>query len=244
MLGTKMKLIRTILALAVMSLAANAMANPVSVSTSKNQIKAGSDNQGWFADNYSTGVRDNLTDNYGTGNGGYYDVRSFFIFDLSGLTGTVEAATFKVRRYEQTADGRLDLRSLSKPADKLVFNRSTDEFGFYDSLGSGTNYGSAQVSIGASEDVLSFVLNAAAIADLNANLNRSVGGGYFALAASFESAGYIFGKGYNEPGFGGSNSVQELELTFKNADVPLPGGVALVGLGLVAFGASRKRKAA
>ncbi len=214
-----------------------AQANTITVSTSKNQIKAGSDNQGWFSDVYNTGVVNNRFDNYGTGNGGYYSIRSFFSFDLSDLDGVIESAVFKVRRYTQTADGRLDLRSLAAPADALVYNRSTDAAGFYENLGSGTNYASSTIALGASEDVLSFVLNAAALADINAR----VGAGYFSLAAGFESAGYIFGFATAEPGFDGGNSIQALELTFKQADVPLPGGVALLGLGLVAFGASRKR---
>jgi hypothetical protein len=235
-----MKTIKNALALAAICFAGMASANTITVSTSKNQIKAGSDNQGFFSDLYNTGVTNNLIDNYGTGNGGGYFVRSFFAFDLSDLQGVIESATFKVRRYTQTADGRLDLRSLSSPVEALVFNRSTDAAGFYDALGSGTTYASSNIAVGATDDVLSFMLNATAIADLNAK----VGAGFFALAASFESAGYIFGAGYNEPGFGGGNSIQALELTFKSNDVPLPGSVALLGLGLAAFGASRKRQSA
>jgi hypothetical protein len=237
----KMKISQLGVGLALFASAMVASANTITVSTSKNPIKANSDNQGFFADFYTTGVKDNRIDNYGTGNGGYYTVRSFFSFDLSDLDGVIESAVFKVRRYTQTADGRLDLRSLSTPASALVFNRSTDAPGYYDALGSGNIYASNDVKIGASDDVLSFVLNATAIADLNAR----VGAGYFSLAANFESLGYIFGAGYNEPGFDGGNSVQALELKLKDptTNVPLPGGFALLGLGLLAFGVNRKRQA-
>lgn len=236
-----MKFLRFIAGVSLLIASACASANTITVSTSKNQLKPGTDNQGWFSNFYNSGTPNNNYDNYGTGNGGTYLVKSFFSFDLTDLDGVVESATFKVRRYTQTADGRLDLRSLSTPAASLVFNRSTDAAGYYDALGSGAIYASNNVTIGASDDVLSFMLNATAIRDLNAR----VGAGYFSLAASFESLGYIFGAGFNEPGFGGTNSIQALELTFKDpsTNVPLPGGVALLGLGLAAFAANRKRQA-
>ena len=203
----------------VMSFVSAAHATTVTVSTSLNQLQKGVDNQGWWS-NFSTNGN-SKNDNYYIANG----YRDFFSFDLSGISGNVTSATFQVRRYGQSGNVLLDLWDVTTPATSLITTRQgISNQAIYNDLGSGISYGEFTVTNGASQDILNFSLNAAALADIN----KKIGQGYFSIGGSLNGAGNLFSNSSSEPGNSGgsANSIQQLVL-----------GIGLVGL------ASRRRKA-
>lgn len=213
-------------------------ASVVTVSTSLNPIQAGTDNQGWWS---NTTTNNNPTnDNYIAGNPND-NFRSFFSFDLSGISGTVTSAQFDVRRYLQSGTVILGLWDVSTAASTLISTRSNiSSPSIFADLGSGTSYGSFTVTTGASADILTFTLNAAALADINAE----VGIGYFSIGAALQGPGTIFSNSSDEPGNSGGarNSIQNLVLTVEPAGaVPEPGSFALAGLALLSAGVARRQ---
>ena len=129
------KLIGACVGLAMMGMAGTASAVPITVSTSDNQISPGVDNQGWWG----TGVNTNPTnDNYISFEPTH---RSYFSFDLGGITGTVISAVLEVRRYSTNEGATLQLFDVSTSATALAQRQILDSAIFND-LGSGTSYGS------------------------------------------------------------------------------------------------------
>lgn len=217
-----------------------AQATVVTISTSLNQLQQGADNQGWWSN--TTQNNNPVNDNYYTGSSGeFFDAfRSFFSFDLSGLSGTVISARFDVRRYDQSGEVNLSLWDVSTPAIDLLTTRTNIlNNAIFTDLGSGINYGSFNVVGGASLDVLQFTLNSAALADINSML----GSGYFSLGASVQGSGYIFGASLDEPGnsFGDFNSVQNLVLNIQPSNnVSEPTALGLLGLGFLGLSVARR----
>jgi hypothetical protein len=213
----------------------SARAALVTVTTSDHQLQAGVDNQGWWS---SVRANNNPTnDNYLTEND---DFRSFFSFDLSTIHGTVTSATFDVRRYSGSfGPVTLGLFDVSTPAATLITTRQEiSDPAIFDDLGTGNSYGSFVVNPGESTDILSFILNDAALTDIRS----AEGQGFFSIGARVLSGAFIFAASNDEPGgpSGGLNSIQRLVLDVQA--VPEPGSLVLLGVGLAAFGSTRLRK--
>jgi len=205
-----------------------AQAAVVTVTTSDNQLQAGVDNQGWWS---TFAINNNpVNDKYFTE---LDDFRSFFSFDLSTTSGTVTSATFEVRRYDQFLPVTLGLFDVSTPAATLITTRQSvlSPIIFAD-LGTGNSYGTFNVNTGASTDILSFALNATALADINS----TVGQGFFSVGARVLSGPAIFSASNQEPGSsdGQFNSVQRLVLNVQT--VPEPNSLVLMFLGLIGLG--------
>lgn len=219
---------------AVLVFAGAAQAAVYNIETSLNPLQAGTDNQGWYGSNTSNNNATN--DNYYTGFGGGFELRSWFAFDLSSVAGTITGITFEVTRYGQSGNLTLGIFDVTTPASQLPLNRGAGVFpAIFNDLGSGTSYGTFSVSNGSSTDVLSLALNPAAIVDANA------ASGYFAIGAAIvgSSSGFIFAGSNDEPGNGGSGYTQRLVITTDAAGVPETSGAAgllaaaLAGLGIV-----------
>jgi hypothetical protein len=151
----------------------------VTYDTSQAEFAPPSLNQGWWPSSTAGDVNTStLNDNHYTGRLGNSILRSFYTFDLVGVTGTVTSATFRVHRGFQNATVTLQLWDVSTNAATLNNNVGFNASIFAD-LGSGNSYGSFVVPTGNSSDYLTFTLDSQALTDISAN-----SGGYFSIGAS------------------------------------------------------------
>ncbi|MEH2269167.1 MAG: PEP-CTERM sorting domain-containing protein [Nostoc sp.] len=200
-------------------------------------LSLSSSNQGWWS---TESANQSQNDNYITGKLGTAFYHNFFTFDLSALAG-VSTATLQIQRFEGSGDPTktLGFFDVSTSADVLSQKDNNPNVNIYNDLGSGKNYGTFNVSTSGNQDeILSFVLNSDAIADINARSGKffSIGG---ALLGDLEI-------GYPSPYlFGGSfGSSATLVVDADLATVPEPGTLSGVVLaGITGLWLKRKRKA-
>jgi hypothetical protein len=206
------------------------LAATVIISTSDSPVSAGRDNQGFWRDAAANANPTN--DNYIAGFiVGLGDFRSYFSFDLSGVTGTVVSATLQLRRYDTDPGATLNLFDVNTSASALAQRQVIDN-AIYGDLGSGVSYGSFTAGSGNSLDVMSFALNAAARGDINAAL-----GAFFSIGAT-STGGVHFSHSNDEPGNSSSNFTQQLVLETEPSltATPLPAALPLFATGLGVMG--------
>jgi hypothetical protein len=146
-----------------------------------------------------------------------------------------------VRRYDQSVGAvTLGLWDVSTPAATLITTRNgISSPAIFADLGSGTPYGVFSVSTGASGDVLTFSLNAAALADIN----QDVGMDYFSIGAALQGAGTIFASSHSEPGNtgGAENNIQQLVLEVSTVSaVPEPATMTMLAIAMLLFAAWKR----
>ncbi|BAY73659.1 hypothetical protein NIES25_00670 [Nostoc linckia NIES-25] len=191
--------------------------------------------QGWWS---TTESNTNDNTNYITGDARGRSFRNFFTFDL-GAIGEVSSATLQVQRFDGSENGikTLGLFDVSTPADILSQKVNSPNDTIYSDLGSGKNYGTFDVSSsGDSNEILNFVLNSDAIADINSRSGQffSIGG---ALLGQFGIDDNLFSGS-------GDGSLATLVVDTDSATVPEPytvGGIAVAGV--AGLWLKRKRKA-
>ncbi|MEH2145715.1 PEP-CTERM sorting domain-containing protein [Nostoc sp.] len=200
-----------------------------------------SDQGWWAAEGGQNGHNDNDNTNYVTGYIRGTDLRNFFTFDLGAIAG-VSSATLQIQRFEGSVNPTetLGFFDVSTPANVVTHKNSSPNNSIYNDLGSGKNYGTFDVTTsGDPNEILSFVLNSDAIADINARSGKffSIGG---ALLGDLEEGGenYLFAASGNGP---------VAKLVIENTDstpVPEPntlGGIAVVSV--AGWWLKRKQKA-
>ncbi|MEH2309295.1 hypothetical protein [Nostoc sp.] len=198
-------------------------------------VSLSSSNQGWWS---KTAGNSNQNDNYITGNLDATNYANFFTFDLNNLAG-VSTATLQVKRFQGAGNPTktLSFFDVSTAADVLAQKVNNPNAVIYNDLVSGKNYGTFNVStFGNSDEILSFVLNSDAIADINARSGRffSIGGALLGDIGIGEQ--YLFGFSFE--------SSATLVLNTDLASVPEPGilnGAVLVGITVLLL--KRKGKA-
>jgi len=221
-----LKFARTALTSLAVLAACASTANAASVTLTWND-------SGWYN---SSGDHDSTNKNYIAGIGDFY--RNYFVFDRSGVSGTITGATLRL-----TIPGTPDPDGISSAGNYSLFDVSTaiadlkaDQSGLtgvYDDLGTGTSYGSSFYDGSESGTTTDIVLNAGALTGLNAVSSL------FALGGSFDGDGFIFGFTSDDPKY-----LRQLILTTSDNATPEPGTIALIGLALVGLAATtRQRKA-
>jgi hypothetical protein len=190
-------------------------------------------NTGWW-DN--TGFHGATNLNYGTGTGAGADHRSFFVFDLAGLSGAVLSATFEVFNpatgyNSPNPTETINFFDVSTPIATLIADGSGQTAIFTD-LGSGSFYGARVFNAADNNSLVSIALSAAAVAGINASL-----GSRFAIGGALSNPGdvnIIRGVFLNSNG----SEIKRLQLTV----VPEPGTLALASLSLLLGIAGLRRR--
>jgi hypothetical protein len=177
-----------------------AEAATIELSTAQGPIDPGGINQGWWTATGPANVNPNT--NYFVGKDDLgREFRDFFTFDLRLIPSdlTVVGATLRVNAGFSTAGDLIEtvgFFDVSTDAVTLNRNTGTSEAIFAD-LGTGRSYGTFPVNRGTLGD-LSFVLNADAVADINASRP-----GYFSLGGRLLS----FSRPDAEFRFGGTEGL-------------------------------------
>jgi hypothetical protein len=165
--------------------------------------------------------------------GGELHYRNFFVFDLSGVTGTVTSAQIQLFTYvSDSLPGTYTLYDVVTPISILQTTVGIDP-AIYDDLGTGVSYGSITISSENNFSIITFDLNSAAIAALQSN-----SGSLFAVGGHFDGRGVVFG--------GSDFDIRNrIILQTSNGTIPEPSTLFLLGAGLagVVLKMGKRRKA-
>jgi len=154
------------------------------------------------------------------------EIRNFFTFDLSSLSDAVVSATLRLTRFDYYSSADSEIYGLfDVSTDTAILNDTNGvNAAIYADLGTGVSYGEFEVfSTSDPNDVLTFVLNAAAIDAINA-----ASGGWFSIGGVLLSPGSpsqdvegLFAGSHKDDG------VQELVLEV----IPEPATITLLAIG-------------
>jgi hypothetical protein len=194
--------------------------------TSDSQFLNGTKNQGWWS---TTIPNMNINDNYFVGAVETNILRNFFTFDLSPLNQNVVGATLELTRFMSSGDPEETIGFFDVSTDAVTLNNNTGtSASIFNDLGTGKSYGEFDVPpSGSVTDVFSFMLNANAIADINA-----ARGGFFSIGGSLLSINRL--GMYNEFFFA-STKMTGIQRLILNTAPPQPVPEAMSGWELLAF---------
>jgi hypothetical protein len=175
---------------------------------------------GWYD---QTGFNSAGNANYSAGNHFDSQLNDYFSFTLTGVSGTVTAATFNVSSYSVFVSGTYDIYSTSLTPAQMGGGCSGC-VAIFNALSSGSLIGSLGVTPSDSNTTLTIALNAAGLAWLTAN----------------EGGGIVLGGAFPQPANGGDNDIfgnssftDSNNLTITSGSVPEPSSVVFMGTGLL-----------
>lgn len=198
---------------------------------------------GWWN---SDGGHISTNSNYIAGRIGSLEYRNFFVFDLSGVSGTVTSASLQLFNpstgyVSPDANEMYTLYDVSTSITALTTGGSGQTAIFTD-LGTGTTYGSVSVSSGDNGQLVEITLNGNGLAALNgATGSFAIGGALTSLSGS--STQHVFG--WTHLGNPTKKLFLETGELSQTQPVPEPSTLVLVGsgLGLCFLSGYRKRQA-
>ncbi|SDW40123.1 VPLPA-CTERM protein sorting domain-containing protein [Albimonas donghaensis] len=192
------------------------------------------------------GVSSATNTNIMTGRNGSVERRSYFLFDLGGISGTVTGASLSFAAGSAAApdtglywsfDSSEILTAFQVDTAPDTLETAPGSVAIFNDLGSGDVFGSGATSSGYNTDMnaFSFALNGTALADIEAAL-----GGEFALGGALSD---LSGQAF-ESIFASSSGagLATLSLTVEASDVPLPAAAPLLAAGLGALGLTARRR--
>lgn len=192
---------------------------------------------GWYR---SDGVHTPQNQNYQTGFFDGTERRSFFVFDLSTVSGTVTAAT--LRLFNPLVSPTLTGYQSPDPSETLeIYDVTTSAasvtgaaagVGGFSDFGSGTLYGSKTVSAADNGTVVEIVLNASAVAAIDSGSGLFLLGGALSTLSGTENQ-YVFG--FSTASFAGDDVRQLVLEVREETPIPEPSTVGLTVLGALAF---------
>ena len=199
-------------------------------------IDINAQNAGWYS---QTGLHTTGNTNYIAGNVQYsigamdysFIFHNFFIFDLGNINEPITSATLQVHSYEIKGIGTYNLFDVLTPPDMLDIN-TADSVDTFEDLGIGTTFGSFDASPDKSFQTLQLTLNQSALNAINS------AHGLFAIGGSFST------NLNNSFIFGASENFDQMKLILNTTpiEVPEPGSLTLLVIGLFAIGFCRKIK--
>jgi hypothetical protein len=174
---------------------------------------------------YDSSAHGYTMQNYFAGSIGSDPDNNFFVFALSGISGTIQSPSslnlIMPANGIYAPNGTLTytLFDVSTPISQLV--AGTPSASIWEDLGSGTVYGSASIEDGNAGSVFMVSFNEAGIAALNA-----ANGGYFAVGGSITNL-----NGNDGYAFGYTNNGETATLQLDPTAVPTPEPTALMLIG-------------
>lgn len=208
---------------------------------------------GWFS---NTGEHIEFNDNYVVGGGlDGYTRNNYFLFDLSGVGGTVTAATLRIYNPSAPASPGFPFGYTSADPTETyaLFDVSTAFFdtplpggnyvagygigslagqAIFSDLGSGASYGATTVSLADNGHFVEISLNAAGLAALNAS------GGLFAVGGAITTLdGLVNKESLFVSAFLSSVGPNVPQLVISSVPEPSASLLLLAGLGLVGWAA-------
>jgi len=167
------------------------------------------------------------------------EFRNFLLFDLAGLSGTVNAAKLRLTNPPggfSSPDALEQYTTFDVTSDFALLGTASPLI--YSDLGSGTAYGSYTASIADNASVVELTLNAAAVDAIQASL-----GSQFALGGAITTLGVLQPGGPWQTLFGstGVGDVTQLQLDLTPSSVPEPSTLLMLSTGAVLALAKRKR---
>ena len=170
------------------------------------------------------------------------ELRSFFRFDLSGISGPVVTAAFQVTLPVNgylSVDAGETFGLFDYLLDPAVLGASPLPAGAFADLGTGTLYGSGAFTLASEGTLTTISLNAAAVAAINSALGGqfAMGGAGTALAQQTDQRELLFGDSMD-------TATAQLVLGFgvlEDTNVPEPGAGLLVAAGLAGLAYWRRR---
>jgi hypothetical protein len=200
--------------------------------------------RGWYN---SDGAHSPANDNYFTGSFAFgNELRSFFVFDLSSVSGTITAAQLQLYNPVYSSDNQNETLNLFDVTTSITsLTDGTGGVAAFNDLGTGTLLGTATVSAADNGQVVNINLNAAGLAVLNAAIGGQVAiGGALNLTPPQPFNRYVFAfSGSGDPADGSTRIDLTTGQVTPNA-VPAPAGLVLGLLGVPALGLLRRRTAA